>query len=645
MYLELENSMSIVKILRSTFTGFIFFFACGPLTAQVKFTTILSSKEIGKKEFVQVEFVVENAKKIENITAPAIPEDFKIVEGPVQSSGMSIVNGNMSQYKAISYVLQPSKTGKFTIPGATAEIDGKMIRSNPVSLVVNNSSSGNSNNSINPMPQPVFPQEEVSPDDREYILKPGANISEEIKKNLFVKLLVDKHTCYVGEPIMATYKLYTRLQSDSRVTKQPSLNGFSVYDMVDPSADNSSVEKINGKSFTVHTIRKAQLIPLQSGPIEMSQVEVENTVHFLKPAGKQTRRNNNLLQSLLDDLSESNMRGEDIQQQVTLTSKPTVITVKPLPELNKPASFNGAVGQFTMNAAIENKNLAAQDAATLKLTINGSGNLPVLNAPQVQWPSDINVFNTSSKEDIDKTVVPMNGSKTYEYVFTAKKAGYYDIPPIEFSYFDPTSSSYKIVKSDALNFNVSAAKKQSASLSNNPSTPNASVLTQFKSFFKDHMEWFFAVIILSIVGLSLWRHNIRSLKKEDDDKQQAKLREEPKKEHEIPIISSHIPEQVDPLLRTKEMLAQLNYSGFYRELNLSLWDVLASKLNLPASELNKQNVLSILKAKGWEEENLSKLQDVMNKCEMNLYTPDYNGAGMEHILNHAEQVIKYVNEV
>ena len=645
MYLELENSMSIVKILRFTFIGFVFFLSAGPLAAQVKFTTILSSNEIGKKEFVQVEFVVENAKKIENISAPAIPEDFKIVEGPVQSSGMSIVNGNMSQYKAISYVLQPSKTGKFTIPGATAEIDGKIVRSNAVSLVLNNSSSSNSNNTINPMPQPVFPREDISADDREYILKPGANMAEEIKKNLFVKLLVDKHTCYVGEPIMATYKLYSRLQSDSRVTKQPSLNGFSVYDMIDPSADNSSMEKINGKSFTVHTIRKAQLIPLQSGPIEMTQVEVENTVHFLKPSGKQTRPSNNLLQSLLDELSENNMRGEDIQQQVTLTSTPTVITVKPLPELNKPATFNGAVGQFTMNASFENKNLAAQDAATLKLTINGSGNLTVLNAPEIQWPSDINLFNTSSKEDIDKTVVPMKGSKTFEYLFTAKKAGHYDIPPIEFSYFDPISSSYKTIKSDTLNFNVSAAKKQSGTLSTNSNNPNASLLAQFQSFFKDHMEWFFATIILSIVGLFLWRHNIRSLKKEDDDKQLAKLKEETKKSHEVPVIPNPSPLKVDPLLRTKEMLAQLNYSGFYRELNRSLWEVLASKLNLPASELNKQNVLSVLRAKGWEEENLFKLQDVMNKCEMNLYTPDYNGAGMEHILNHAEQVIKYVNEV
>src|SRR6201999_3240685 len=98
--------------------------------------------------------------------------------------------------------------------------------------------------------------------DREFVLKPGENIRDKVRKNLFVKVQVDRNTCYVGEPIVATYKLYSRLNAESRVTKRPSLNGFSVYDMIDPGADAVSVEKLNGKAYTVHTIRKTQLIPL-----------------------------------------------------------------------------------------------------------------------------------------------------------------------------------------------------------------------------------------------------------------------------------------------------------------------------------------------------------------------------------------------
>ncbi len=91
------------------------------------------------------------------------------------------------------------------------------------------------------------------------LVKPGEKVEDKIRKNFFIKVEVSKTDCYLGEPIVATYKLYARLRSDSRVTRHPSLNGFSVYDMIDPSEDRVSVEKVNGKNFSVHMIRKTQL--------------------------------------------------------------------------------------------------------------------------------------------------------------------------------------------------------------------------------------------------------------------------------------------------------------------------------------------------------------------------------------------------
>src|ERR1022692_1907209 len=512
MNFEQINFIAIVRILRFRSIAFLFFLSCAAsVVAQVKFTTITSSKEIGRSDYVQVEFVVENAKQIEHLTPPSFP-DFHIVEGPMQSSGMSIVNGNTSQYKAVSFILQPVKLGKFSIQGATAEVDGKQMRSNAVSVEVNTSSTG-SPNSINQVLQPSNMPRDPEAEDKEYVLRPGENIIEKTKKNLFVKVQVDKSSCYVGEPIVVAYKLYSRLRSESRVTKQPSLNGFSVYDMMDPNSDASSVETVNGKPFAVHTIRKAQLIPLQAGPVELSQVEVENTVHFLKP--EKHPRSKSILQSLIDQFSEGET-GDDIQQHITLTSKPLTIIVKPLPETNKPAGYNGAVGHFSMDAAIENKNISAQDAATLRVTVHGSGNLPVVDAPQVEWPSNVNIYNTTAKEDIDKTVEPMKGSKTFEYVFTPKTAGSYTIPAIQFSYFDPVSSSYKTLQSQSLQFIAATAKKQSSSLFKNILSSNTSngAINDLKDFLTLRLEWVFAALILLLVAFFLWRHNISSLKKE-----------------------------------------------------------------------------------------------------------------------------------
>jgi hypothetical protein len=118
--------------------------------------------------------------------------------------------------------------------------------------------------------------------------------------------------------------------------------------------------------------------------------------------------------------------------------------VKPLPEVNKPANFNGAVGNFTIEASLANKTVAAQDEATLHVVVKGKGNLPVLTAPVVDWPAGVDAFDPTAKEDVNKTVVPMSGSKSFDYIFTARDSGHYLIPAVNLSYFDPSSQTYKI---------------------------------------------------------------------------------------------------------------------------------------------------------------------------------------------------------
>ncbi len=156
---EQVNSMSIENFVRNSFMGLIMGLSLtGAAIGQVKFTTVLSSKEIGHGDLLQVEFIVENANQIDNLVPPSFP-NFKIAEGPIQSSGMSIINGNTSQYKGVSYVLQPLKPGRFTIEGATAKVDGKLMHSNTVSVVVSTAAT------VSPVPssmQPLWPGEPAS---------------------------------------------------------------------------------------------------------------------------------------------------------------------------------------------------------------------------------------------------------------------------------------------------------------------------------------------------------------------------------------------------------------------------------------------------------------------------------------------------
>ena len=153
----------------------------------------------------------------------------------------------------------------------------------------------------------------------------------------------------------------------------------------------------------------------------------------------------------------------------------------------------------------------AQDEAELKVIITGSGNLPVINAPQIRWPAGVNAFDPTAKEDINKTVVPMSGSKTFDYVFTPGAAGHYTIPPVSFSFFDPSARAYKTVHSVALEIQVSPAakKKIPAALAAGVAAASTDRLEGVKAFVQRHLEAIFAIFILSGLAFYLWRQNLR----------------------------------------------------------------------------------------------------------------------------------------
>jgi BatD DUF11 like domain len=145
---------------------------CLQVTAQVKFSTIVNEKEVSKDDYVEVEYVVENAKSVEQLTAPAF-NGFSIVSGPNQQNGMSVINGVMSKYEGLSFVLKPNKPGTITIPGANAIVDGKHLISKSVTILVTNAPSSQSNpNNINPFFGLPLPEEapEVT---EEYLLRKG----------------------------------------------------------------------------------------------------------------------------------------------------------------------------------------------------------------------------------------------------------------------------------------------------------------------------------------------------------------------------------------------------------------------------------------------------------------------------------------
>lgn len=586
-----------------------------PAFAQVKFSTVINEKEIGKNDYVQVQYIVENASSVESITPPLF-NGFTVVSGPMQQTGMSVINGAVSKYEGVTYVLKPSGTGKFTVAGATAVVNGKKMQSNSVTITVTNTASASPGPSNNPLFGLSLPDEAPEVNE-EYVLRKGESAADKIKDNLFVKLEVSKTTCYAGEPVVATYRLFSRLKSESRVSKRPSLSQFSVYDMVQPESNNPTVEKVNGKLYNAHVIRKVQLYPLQDGVFVLEPVEVDNTIRFLRLEGSGNRTS---MQQLLDDYMNGVSDGRMEEQKVTVASKPVTITVKPLPE-GKPASFDGAVGKFTIMATVPHMDIAATETAALDIILKGDGNLPLINAPQVQWPQGTEGYEPTVKENVDRTVAPIRGTKMFEYAFTAKQAGTLTIPAVEFSYFDPSANAYKTIKTQPVPVTINKAAKKKPSLHAALNGQQATGIN-WKKFL-----WLSPLLVLIVLTL------LFNLKKKISANKQA--RQSPS----APVVPT--PEPVaapDNFEAARFALAAVNSQLFYKETGKAVWNILAEKLNLNSSQLNKPVVVRLLQEKNAPAPIIQLLESVLQDCELALYSPVHTENDMRQTLEKAVQL-------
>jgi hypothetical protein len=620
-------------------------FTGNTVAGQVKFTASVSPAQISKDEYAQLRLTIENAQDVDRVAPPAL-KDFIIVSGPSQESSTTMINGVTKSSFSLVYLIKPRSTGTFSIPSATVIIAGVTYRSNPVSLKVSNTVSGNRNtqNNNNALALPfgmTDPFGDAKPEIQynDYILRKGENAIDKIKRNMLVRVEVNKNSCYVGEPVIATYKLYTRLKSESSVTQNPSFNGFSVIDLQQPNNMNYTNERFEGKEYNVYTIRKVQLYPLQSGDLELEPVEIENKVRFIKE--EYARQQADDMNDVFRDFTEATIPANGMEDQVvTLQSKPVVIQVKALPEADKPAGFKGAVGNFNLIAGLEKDNFSTDDAGKLQIVLSGEGNLQLVNNPEIQWPEGLDAFEPKSIDDLYKTTVPVSGKKLIEYPFTVTEPGNYILPPIEFSFFDPKTAKYKTITTKALPFTVTKGTGKVAK-------DTMAIVNEEKNkgflhkVFSNRRLVVSIVAVLILTGLIIWlkKDNKRIKKAKEEalvmEKEKAALIAEPVEE----IISN----QKNPLEEAELHLINNDSKQFYTTLNQSFKNFLSHKLSIPQEELNKKTINEKMDKKNIAIETSLQVQQLLDEIEWELYTPFSDTSKMQQVYDRTNELIQMLN--
>lgn len=642
------------------------FFCLGILASaaaqEFRFTTNVSNNRVAADEPFQIQFLLENAPNVSSFQPPALG-DFEVMQGPSQVQGQSIFNGKRSEYIALIYVVQPKRTGNFIIPGATARVNGNMVRSNPVNIeVIRGARSAGPPSNPPSQTTPGFPPPRggggaTIPDNyddvTEGILRKGEDINTKLRKNIFLKVDVDKTSVYEGEQLTATYKLYTRLPTNSSVTKVPAFKGFSAKDIELPNPPQATTERLNGELFKVFTIRKTLLFPLQSGTLELDPVEVDNQVRLVKlvHGGSDRKRGRDPFEDFFSDrfgkdpfndpffddfFNRPEVEYEDVPYKIQ--SAPVRITVKPLPLDTRPASYSGAVGHFKMEAMVDKGTLTTDDALNLKVTISGQGNVNLLNGPKVEVPAAFEKYDPKVSDNIEKNSNPLSGSRTFEFAVMPLEAGDYTIPAVEFSYFDPSSHAYKTLRSAPFSVKVNQGRqnkrdKEDFGIDKNvlaplykgnlPWTKDTGSLLGSRAYW----IWLLLPILLLVAGLLYRRrlhyqqNNAAMLKHRNANKVALKRLE---------LAARYLKEGKD--------------KAFYEETSRAVWGYLSHKLQIPFADLSKQLVQDKLAGKHINGQNTAQLFELLDNCEMALYTPMHNNNKMQDTYRHAVAVISGLEE-
>ena len=604
------NKLNAPKVLTLTI-AFLSSFAC---YSQVAFHADCTSKNIGINEFVQVQFLVDNAVKVDEISPPVF-KGFEIISGPVQQSGMTNNNGTIKRYIGLAYVLRPLSPGKLFIGAASATADGKEYHSEPFILNVS------SKPAAHPNTKPLSPFSNLTLDElsqpptrqyEDYILKKGEKAEEKIKKNLFARLEVSRTSCYIGDPLVATYKLYSRLRSESNVTKTPSFNGFSVVELGNL---NGSVSKeiYNGREYDVYLLRKVELYPLQSGKFTLEPTEVENKITFIT-AGSEVRRSN--MYDLLRDMDSPDNSGQ-IEKNVILKSNEVAINVLPLPEAGKPADFRGAVGSYKIGASVTKHNITTNDADSLMITIEGSGNIQMINAPHIIAPDGLELFDPRTKEVINKKEVPLMGIKTFTYPFSAQKSGNLVIPTVSLSYFDLATRQYITISTKPIILTVTTGHDKKG---------KSEGRAQLKSIIDTYKFIIVGIIFILACLVFGWKR----IKKKDLS-------------YATLSTSGVAANASQPLAEAGELMMTGNIPEFYMSLKKGLLFFLSSHLNITINNPSGKELSDILMVANIPFGLTLQLSDLIDSIDARLNAEDATPTRMHNDYEKACHIISLLN--
>lgn len=558
-------------------------------------------------------------KQPTSLTPPEI-KNFEILAGPSSSHSTSVqvINGRVSQSETISYtyILEANKEGKFTIEPAVAVVGTQELKSNPITIEVIKQT--------NSSQQQGQGQDDGQQDQTQ-------SRDDLPNSDLFIGVDVNRRSTYLGEPIIATLKLYTVVTlANFEDSKFPPFNGFWSQEIETTPNIEFQRENVNGRLYNVGVIKKYLLFPQKNKSLVIDPFEL--VVLYQKRSNRS--------QSIFDDFF-----GSVETYRKKLVSKPITINVMDLPA-NAPETFKGGVGNFKLEPSLDKTKVKTNEAITLKLKISGTGNIKLIDSPKVGFPEGFEVYDPKTTDKIITSADGASGYKLFEYVAIPRSPGNFTIPPIEFTYFDPSKAQYVTLKSQEYDIRVSSDGADSGNVSvygygkedikfigkdiRFIKTGKLGV-KPYTTFFIGSWLFYLTIIFLLICfGVAVYlmdKHkeemsNIMLIKNKKANKIARKR---------LQIAESH--------------LKSNNRDLFFEEIHKAMWGYLADKLSIPISNLTSDNARVELKTKEIDDVDIEEFMRIISICEYARFAPTADNSEMNSLFNSAHQLIMKLEQI
>lgn len=556
-----------------------------------------------------------NTQNVNGFRVGTIPAELEVLMGPSTSSQSSfqMVNGHTSSSSSITYtyIICANKAGTYSIPAAHISVGGKTIASNQLRIKV----SGTSRQGA----QGQQGQGEGG-------LRPaGSRISG---SDLFIKVSANKRRVHEQEPILLTYKVYTLVDLTSLKGNMPDLKGFHTQEVQLPQQKSYKIETVNGRPYRTVTWSQYVMFPQITGKLEIPSITFDGIV---------------IQQNRDVDPFEAFFNGGSGYVEVKKKIKAPGLTIQVDPLPARPAGFSGGVGSFTISAQLNKTDIKANNPVTLRVIVSGRGNLKLIKKPEVKFPKD---FDTYDAKVTDKTKLTSNGvegNMVYDFLAVPRNQGKYEIPPIEFVYYDTEANAYKNVKTQAFTLNV-AKGSGSASVSDYTGdaaddqlnkdirgikTGDADVHDIGDFFFGSTAYWV-AMCVLAAIFVSLFvvfRH--RAIANANIDRMRGK------KANKV---------ATKRLKKANRLMLDGKASLFYDEVLRALWGYVGDKLSIPVEKLSRENISQRLAERSVGDETIALFIGALDECEFERYAPGDVKGNMSKTFEAAMTAIMRIEE-